>query len=215
MKQRLIRLSVAVLIYLLLQYLIPFGKLVIYPVVLFVVYLHEIGHAIFAVLTGGSVHGIQVSADTSGHTLIDGGWWPLVLSGGYIGSAVLGNIILYVSLVRERWNSYMAVVFMVGMALTGIFLFQSLETTVILFLFAGVLFVFIRYLPAYLSNVNLFIGTVSVCYILQDFAGGPASDLQRFAAHIPFIPVIVWAFVWLGIAGYITYYNIRYWILRS
>ena len=63
MKQRLIRLSVAVLIYLLLQYLIPFGRLAIYPVILFVVYLHELGHSIFAVLTGGSVHGIQVSAD--------------------------------------------------------------------------------------------------------------------------------------------------------
>lgn len=215
MKQRLIRLSAAVLIYLLLQYLIPFGKLVIYPIVLFVVYLHELGHSLFAIATGGSVHGIQVSADTSGHSLIENGWWPLVLSGGYIGSAVLGNFIMYISLVRERWNGYLTGVFIAAMVLTGIFLFQSMETSIILFLFAGVLFIFIKYLPSYLPNINLFIGTVSVCYILQDFAGGPASDLQRFADHTPLIPAIVWAFVWLGIAAYITYYNIRYWILRS
>lgn len=215
MKKRLTKLSIAVVLYLLLQYFVPFGRLVLYPVVLFVVYLHEMGHSFFALITGGSVHGIQVSANASGHSLISGGWWPLVLSGGYIGSALFGNAIMYIALVRERWNVYLTVFFIAVLVFTATFLFQSMESSVILLLFAAAMFVALKAFPSALPNINLFIGAVSVCYILQDFMGGPASDLQRFAEHVPAIPVAVWAFLWLGAAGYITYRNIRYCILRS
>ena len=215
MQSRLIRLSIVCAIYLLLQFVVPFGRLALYPVTLFVVYLHELGHSFFAVATGGSVHGIQVSADGSGHALIAGGWWPLVLSGGYIGSAIFGNAIIYIALVRERWNVYLAVFFMAAMLLTAVFLYQSVESSIILFIFATAMFVLVRYFPRALPNANLFLGAASVCYVLQDFMGGPASDLQRFGAHIPFVPVVVWAVLWLAAAGYITYRNVRHCILRS
>lgn len=215
MKNNIIFILVACVIYLLCKHVIPFGYLVLYPIKLFVTYLHESGHALFAVLTGGKVSGIQINANGSGYALVAGGVMPIVLAGGYIGSALFGNIILYIALVRRSWNTFLAMFFLVVMLLTGIFLYQSITTSIILFVFATVLYILIRYFEDWLPRVHAIIGSASILYILEDFWGGPSSDLAHFGMYFPFIPTIVWAFVWLAIAAYITYCNIRYFILRS
>ncbi|MBP6828065.1 MAG: M50 family metallopeptidase, partial [Saprospiraceae bacterium] len=70
-----------------------FGNLVLYPVTLLVTFLHELGHALGALLTGGAVEGMQINADGSGYTVTRGGSPGIVLMGGYLGSAVLGNVL--------------------------------------------------------------------------------------------------------------------------
>ena len=48
--------------------LTPWGPLILYPFTLFTTWVHECGHAVMAVLLGGSVSSITIQPDTSGLT---------------------------------------------------------------------------------------------------------------------------------------------------
>ena len=76
---------------------IPGAELIIYPLRLFTTLVHEGGHALATVLTGGSVQQIWLSPDTSGLTISRGGFGPLIYSGGYLGTAVIGAAALLMS----------------------------------------------------------------------------------------------------------------------
>ena len=45
---------------------IPFADYLVYPIRLFVTFVHEGGHALAAILTGGSVQSLTVAPDSSG-----------------------------------------------------------------------------------------------------------------------------------------------------
>jgi hypothetical protein len=67
----------------------------ILPFRLFVVMVHEIFHAATALLTGGQVLEMRTNLNESGHTLTQGGFFPLISAAGYVGSALLGALLIY------------------------------------------------------------------------------------------------------------------------
>ena len=69
--------------------------LLIKPFRLFVVLVHEVCHAGAALATGGEVIEIRTNWDESGHTLTEGGFFPLISSAGYVGSALAGALLIY------------------------------------------------------------------------------------------------------------------------
>ncbi len=75
---------------------IPFGlgDLVNYPFKIFTTLIHELCHAIAALLTGGSIEGVRLNLDGSGATLHRGGWMPLIASAGYVGTTAAGLALL-------------------------------------------------------------------------------------------------------------------------
>lgn len=70
--------------------LLPLGRAILVPVHLLGTHVHEAGHALAALLTGGSVGAIVVRADGSGVTPVAGGWPIVVASAGYVGTMVTG-----------------------------------------------------------------------------------------------------------------------------
>mgnify|MGYP001163934473 CR=1 FL=1 len=68
------------------------------PFRFFVVLVHEINHATAAILTGGEVVEIRTHWDESGHTLAQGGIYPIISAAGYVGSALLGALLIYTGL---------------------------------------------------------------------------------------------------------------------
>lgn len=68
------------------------------PLKVFVVYLHEISHAIGAVVTGGDVLSIAIHWDESGYTETTGGNFLAIATSGYIGSILIGSIMLHAGL---------------------------------------------------------------------------------------------------------------------
>lgn len=64
----------------------------------FIVFIHEIGHAIAALLTGGSVHAIELHGNESGETIAipnsGTGSFIFVVSAGYLGSCLIGGFLL-------------------------------------------------------------------------------------------------------------------------
>ena len=71
-------------------FLAPAIHAVFLPLVYLNTHLHELCHAIAAVITGGEVQGISVFADGSGVTPIRGGNAFIEISAGYPGATVIG-----------------------------------------------------------------------------------------------------------------------------
>jgi hypothetical protein len=66
----------------------------IIPLKILIVFLHEVSHAGMTVLTGGDVVSLTLSADQGGAVWSRGGNRFLILSAGYLGSLVIGLILL-------------------------------------------------------------------------------------------------------------------------
>ena len=60
------------------------------PFRVFVVMVHEVCHATASLMTGGEVIEMPTAWAESGHTLTRGGWPPVIISAGYVGSALIG-----------------------------------------------------------------------------------------------------------------------------
>ncbi len=203
------RMLAMLMIYLILRFVGgSFGQLVLYPVALLVAFLHEFGHALGAIVTGGDVVSLQISPDGSGYTTTRGGSPGLILMGGYVGSAVLGNLLFRIGVKYKRFTQTTLLLLAGIMALVGIFWFESLVSTAILFAFALILFGIVRR-TTWEQDVLMFLGLATVLYILQDFRVGPGSDLAQYERVVGLFPSQVWMYIWLVLVVLITLLNLR------
>ncbi len=185
-----------------------FGHTLLYPVTLMVTFLHEFGHALGALLTGGTVEGMQINADGSGYTITRGGSQGLVLMGGYLGSAILGNILFRIG-ARHRHLTHYTLLILAGlMMLAGLVWFESLTSTAILWSF-GLLLGYLALKTSWDQDVLMFLGLAAVLYIIQDFNVGPKSDLAMYENVVGIFPAQIWMFVWLGLAGMLFLWNLQ------
>jgi len=86
--------------------LTSWGRIPLYPFKLFTTWIHECGHALMTVLSGGTVDFIMIDPDTSGVTrsLVPAGRMArgLVASSGYLGASVVGCLLMAASRM-EKW----------------------------------------------------------------------------------------------------------------
>lgn len=88
------RLLIAVTALSLLLWYIPGAHLFLYPLRLFVTFIHEGGHALMTILTGGGVDYIGIAPDTSGITMSMGGSPLFIYMAGYLGATLFGALCL-------------------------------------------------------------------------------------------------------------------------
>jgi hypothetical protein len=77
---------------------VPVVNWVLAPVTLFTTMVHELGHAIVCMLTGGMVTGLTIVSDGQGHgglTNCLGGMPFLYTQAGYLGTAVFGAFLIF------------------------------------------------------------------------------------------------------------------------
>ncbi len=184
------------------------GRKILYPINLFVTFLHEFGHALGAVITGGSVENVQVNQDGSGFTRTIGGNRAVTLMGGYLGSAIFGNILFLVGAKMKPLIKPFIGILASGMIFTAIFWFNSVFTTSFLIGFALILFLII-WKTNFGREVLMFLGLASIIFIIQDFNVGPSSDLKKYAEVMRVLPANIWMYIWLGLAVILFYFNIR------
>ncbi|WP_155206573.1 M50 family metallopeptidase [Xanthovirga aplysinae] len=201
-------LLVCLVLYLALQFYIPFGRIILYPITLLTTYLHEFGHALATLITGGKVWSVQLNADGSGFTKTSGGVEGMILMGGYIGSAILGNILLYISLRKNNWAGKTLIFIGITMVFTAIWWHHTFFSSIILLLYAAALFWIVRKRMRE-KEVLLFLGFASLLSIISDFRVGPFSDLKRYTQLFKVIPQDVWMYFWLAIVIILCSLNLK------
>ena len=72
-------------------------EMLVYPLRLFVTFIHEAGHSLAALITGGQVQSFTVSPNGSGLANIVGGDLALILPAGYLGAALFGSLLFFLS----------------------------------------------------------------------------------------------------------------------
>lgn len=95
----------------------PALGVVMAPLRLFVTYVHEAGHGLGAMLTGGRVIGFLVSPDGSGLATTAGGNRAVVISAGYLGAALFGSVLFYLANRFSRFDRAIAIALGVFMVL--------------------------------------------------------------------------------------------------
>jgi hypothetical protein len=75
----------------------PQVSFLLYPLRLFVTFIHESGHGLAAILTGGSLDSFEVFANGTGLARTSGGNLAIILPAGYLGAALFGSVLLYLT----------------------------------------------------------------------------------------------------------------------
>lgn len=73
------------------------NTVVVKPMKLIAIFIHEMGHASAAWLTGGSVEKIEVYQNEGGVTNFRGGWRPAIIPAGYVGVSFWGGVFVALS----------------------------------------------------------------------------------------------------------------------
>ncbi len=200
----------------------PVASFALYPLRLFVTFIHEGSHALTAFLTGGAASRIVVQPDASGYTLTQGGWGIPIVMAGYLGAAAYGAGILTLA---RRSGSGRAILGVSGalIAVLDLLLVRNLLEPGFWWgiVIAGGLLVASKRLPARAAELTaMFLGVQCVANALYDLKtlvglsasyGGPVSDAVLMSQMIP-LPPLVWAVLWCGLALVILFAALRpYW----
>jgi Peptidase M50B-like len=140
-------------------YLVPFGQLLAYPLVLLSTLVHEVGHGLAAIAVGGRFERFVMFADASGmafSTGVEPGWpQALVAAGGLVGPS-LAAALAFVAARRAAWSR----VFLVGASLVLVLLLVLVVRNSFGIAFAGVLVALLGWLGLRASASTAQVATV-------------------------------------------------------
>ena len=195
----------------------PGMELLMYPLRLFVTFVHEAGHALAALISGGQVQGFTVFADGSGLAVTAGGNPALILPAGYLGAALFGSLLFLLSNRAPRWASRIAIalgIFLIGITViygrpddSGMPIALAIGVgfgTIILLIGAKAPRVLSQLLLSILAVITALEAVYDLKHILDGSLNGtihPHNDAVRFVQDItPLLPTAVIALLWAGIA---------------
>lgn len=183
------------------------GTPVIYPLKILVVFFHEFSHGMAALMTGGRIIEIQISPLQGGLCISQGGNRFLILTAGYLGSLVLGGMIL---LYGSRTRGHGKVTTGLGvllLAVTFIWVRPIIGFGFIFGLGIGIAMMFVGLNMSLSVNRYLLkaIGFTSCLYAPLDIVSdvlarpGVVSDATMLAEHTG-LPGFVWGLLWTATA---------------
>ena len=202
---------------------VPYSNYILYPLRLFVTFVHESGHALAGVATGSGVASLHVRPDGSGVTWVGQSivWDWLTLSGGYIGAAVFGALLLQASRLgggenRGRLALYGAAGYI--LAVTALWSHNPFNnpgsvtpdffTPIAGVALAAILFALARIAGRWAQFVASFLAVQCGLNALGDLrtllyltSGGFGDNDAVFMAQHYLVPPVVWALLWAAIAA--------------
>lgn len=179
---------------------------IVYPLKVFVVFLHELSHGIASMATGGEIRSISLDWREGGETVSLGGSGFLTLSAGYLGSLLWGLVLVAMGQARGRVPR-MALVGLgvMMMAVTALYV-RGVFGLLFGFGFGSALLVAGAWLPGAVAGIAVTgLGLTSALYALLDIR---SDILQRpdgisdavMLAQRTGIPSVAWGALW-GAAG--------------
>ena len=185
---------------------IPFAGLVTYPIRLFVTYIHEIGHALAALVTFGGVNRVALDWSGSGVTFTQGGLGLLISSAGYLTTTLYGSALLL--FLRRQRNAKVAAI---GTGALLLFITALFGGNIVAWL-AGLVFgggclllglkgqpKLVHFCMSFLAVqclLNAFYDLRTVLYLAAFDPAFPTDARNMSQATGGFLPPVVWAAGW-------------------
>lgn len=202
------------------------NTVVIKPLKIFAVFLHELGHSLMAVLFGNGIQGFRINLNESGYALT----LPknqfsafMIANGGYLGSVLFALLILYLK--RTSFKKF--ILGAAAILLLGVSIAYGKSTFTIIYaaIFAG--FVLLLYM-IHNEKINDWvidiIGVASAAYAVYDTfvdtillqlnlklhliqgwkTVQPLTDAAQLE-RMTHVPAIIWGIIWLVIACMAVY----------
>ena len=203
------------------------------PVSQFVTMVHEMGHAIVTILTGGHVDFMTVVSDGQGHAGLTGsrgGLAFLSTQAGYIGTTVFGCLLIYLGQYPRLSKSLlsglgvaMIVSSLIFMApgLLSLHFFESIGS-LLWGLGMGAFCVYLgkKLQPAWANLVVLFLAvqtalsSLALLWVLVPnalgLAGAHFTDATLMAELIPFTLPIFWVLLWVSISILMLFFTLKH-----
>lgn len=191
------------------------GTPVVIPLKILVVFLHELSHGLAAVLTGGSIESISLSAREGGVAITRGGNVFAIYSAGYLGSLGLGVLLLLIALRTHADRAALGLFGVVTLIVTALYIRDLFPL-----LFCGVTGLAMLATAWFLSRpVNDFvlrvIGLSSVLYVPYDIFSDTIarphlrSDAYMLAEQFGGSAAF-WGGLWLTLSLAVIGFSIRY-----
>jgi len=196
----------------LLLWNIPQLDFLLYPVRLFVTFVHESGHGLAAIITGGHFERLDIFTNGSGVALTAGGSRLLILPGGYIGAALFGAVLFYAAntiphsrfisallgaviiVVTVLFTGLLTTAFFVGLAMGGILIVLGTRAN------DDINLILLNVL-AMLTGLNAVLDLIFLVGNTNASIGSVRNDAAQFSAEFaPLIPAAFWAALWALIA---------------
>lgn len=187
------------------------NTVVIYPLKIFVVFMHEVSHGLAGIATGGGFQKFQVNPQQGGHAYTWGGSEFWVLTAGYLGSLLWGGLIL---LLAARTHFGKVVSTLIGIGMVAITIGFGSDTFTYLFgIGFGIALIAIGlFVPEVVNDWILrIIGITSCFYAILDIKSDilDRSHLRsdaRMLAELTNLPTLFWGILWIVIAIGLTFW---------
>ena len=179
--------------------------LFVYPLKIFVVFMHEVSHGLAAIVTGGRVIEIQVNSEQGGHALTQGGSRFWTLTAGYLGSLLWGGLILLLA-ARTHFDKAISILIGLGMVAISVGFGESTFTYLFGIGFGVVLLAVGFFLPEVVNDWILrVIGVTSCLYAILDIKSDVLDRAHlrsdaRMLSELTGLPTEFWGILWILIA---------------
>ncbi|MCY4145402.1 MAG: M50 family metallopeptidase [Chloroflexi bacterium] len=202
---------------------------VTYPVRLFVTFVHEAGHALAALLTGGQVQSFTVSPDGSGYAITAGGNISLILPAGYLGAALFGALLFLLSSRAPSMTRALSLLLGIGfIALTLLFarpdasgnitalvvgVGYGLALAILGWAAPQAIIVFLLNTLAVLTGLNAVFDLVHLVSNADIGNAGVLNDAAAFSQNVapllpPSVVALLWAAIAVGMMGVAMYFGL-------
>lgn len=214
----IVTLLASVLVFALWNWNAPQAQWLLRPLRLFVTYVHEAGHSLAAVLTGGEIVKFLVSPDGSGLAYTAGGNRAIIISFGYLGAALFGSLLFLLANRFSRYDNILAIalgIFMIGFTVMFARPDESGAWTAIIIgiIFGVVLLLIGAFAPRSVTLLTLNVlaiitalnAVMDIRYLLRSIdasRGTLSNDAVSFSEQVlgGVVPPTLVAFIWLLIA---------------
>lgn len=195
--------------------IILWNTIFLFPIKIFSIVFHEIGHGFAAIFSGGEITSISINHNLGGRTIIKGGNDLVIGIAGYITSLLTGFMIYQLS---NKYNRIKLFNYIVSSILL-IMLSSVVKDTYTLIIFLSIiLYLFLStflFNEKFLSLSSKIIGVITLLYVSADifndtFANDSLISDGQILERITGISSALWGLLWLLISGFIFYLLFRF-----
>jgi Peptidase M50B-like len=186
----------------------------VYPLRIFVVFLHEISHGLAAALTGGRIVTIGLTFDEGGVCITAGGSRFLILNAGYLGSLFWGALFLVLSARTRLSREITGFVGIFVLAVTLLYVRSLFGFVYGLLAGAALVLAAVKLPRDIVDDLLQTIGVVSCLYAVWDVASDivtrdvPGSDASALGL-LTHIPGVLWGIAWIAVSLVVVFFALR------